>query len=188
MGRWKPEILWRGRPLLAEVAERARVHCARLLVVTGYRARDVPPLLPPDADIRLIHNYEFERGMFSSIQTALPEITAETFFVFLADMPAVPDDVVSRLARPDITTWVRPSYAGKPGHPVRIHRVLIPELLELDPTSGAMRDVLHRYEGALLETDDPGVYLDLDRPADLERLENAGPQDPGAREPGPQER
>lgn len=180
--------MWGGRPLLAVVAERARAHCTCLLVVTGYRAADVPSLLPPDADIRLIHNYEFERGMFSSIQTALPEITAETFFVFLADMPAVPDDVVSRLARPDITTWVRPSYAGKPGHPVRIHRRLIPELLALNPRTGAMRDVLHRYEGALLETDNPGVYLDLDRPTDLERLENAGPRDPGAREPGPQER
>lgn len=181
-------MLWRGRPLLAVVAERARAHCTRLFVVTGYRASDVPALLPSDGGVHLIHNHEFERGMFSSILTALPEIAAETFFVFLADMPAVPDEVVARLAAPDISTWIRPSYAGKPGHPVRIHRRLIPELLELDPSTGAMRDVLHRYEGTLLETDDPGVYLDLDRPADLERLENAGPRNPGPREPGPQER
>jgi molybdenum cofactor cytidylyltransferase len=165
------------------VAERARAHCGRLLVVTGYRASDVPALLPSDASIRLVHNQDFERGMFSSIQTALPEITTETFFVFLADMPAVPGDVVARLAGPHITTWIRPAYNGKPGHPVRIHRRLVPELLELDPRTGAMREVLHRYEGTLLETDDPGVYLDLDHPADVVRFEQAW-----ARDPGPEER
>lgn len=168
-------MTWRGRPLLAVVAERALTYCSRLLVVTGFRAADVPRLLPPDPRIHLLHNDGFELGMFSSIQTALPQVTAETFFVFLADMPAVPADVVARLAGAEIATWIRPAYRGRPGHPVRIHRRLVPELLELDPRTGAMRQVLHRYEGTILETDDPGVYVDLDRPEDFARLENGGP-------------
>jgi molybdenum cofactor cytidylyltransferase len=174
MGRWKPEIPWRGRPLLTVVAELALAHCSRLLVVTGFRAGEVPALLPRSGRIRLVHNEGFERGMFSSIQTALPEVTAESFFVFLGDMPAVPDEVVARLAEPEIATWIRPSYRGKPGHPVRIHRSLVAELLELDPRSGTMREVLHRHDGTLLETEDPGVYIDLDRPEDLSRLEAGG--------------
>ena len=175
MGRWKPEMSWRGTPLLATVAERALAHCSRLLVVTGFRAADVPRLLPEDARIRLLHNDDFELGMFSSILTALPEVGAETFFVFLADMPAVPADVVTRLAAPEITTWIRPAYHGRPGHPVRIHRRLVPELLELSPRTGAMRQVLHRYEGTIVETDEPGVYVDLDRPEDFARLGTVGP-------------
>ncbi|MFP4375238.1 MAG: NTP transferase domain-containing protein [Spirochaetaceae bacterium] len=174
MGRWKPELSWKGRPLLTVVAERALAHCGRLLVVTGFRATDVPRLLPEDPRIRLLHNDGFELGMFSSIQTALPEVSADTFFVFLADMPAVPAEVVARLAAPEISTWIRPAYKGRPGHPVRIHRRLVPELLELDRRTGAMRQVLHRYEGGILETDEPGVYVDLDRPEDFARLGEAG--------------
>lgn len=181
MGLWKPAMSWRGRPLLALVAERALAHCSRVLLVTGYRAADVPGLLPENPRIRLVHNAGFDRGMFSSIQTALPEVTAETFFVFLADMPAVPDDIVVRLAAPEISTWIRPAYNGKPGHPVRIHSRLVPELLELDPVAGEMRQVLHRYDGTLLETDEAGVYVDLDRPEDRARLGGAGRESTGPR-------
>lgn len=174
MGSWKPSLHWRGRPLLTTVAELALAHCSRLLVVTGFRAREVPGLLPADSRICLLHNEDFERGMFSSIQTALPAVTAATFFVFLADMPAVPAPIVERLARGEVPTWIRPAYRGRPGHPVRINRRLVPELLALDADSGAMRTVLHRYEGTVIDTDEPGVYVDFDRPADLDRLADAG--------------
>lgn len=174
MGRWKPAMPWHGRPLLTVAAELALAHCSRLLVVTGFRAAEVPGLLPADSRIRLLHNEDFGRGMFSSIQTALPEVTAATFFVFLADMPAVPAAIVERLAREEVPTWIRPAYRGRPGHPVRINRGLVPELLALDAEGGAMRAVLERYEGTVIETDEPGVYVDLDRPADLDLLADAG--------------
>lgn len=171
MGRFKPEIEWRGMPIVRHVAELALRHARRVFVVTGYRPGRVRELLPDDQRVVSMHNAGFEDGMFSSIQTALERVTAETFFVFLADMPAVPDQIVSALARRTIGTWARPSFHGTPGHPVRIHADLIPELRALDRRDGEMRQVLHRYRGELLPSDHPGVYLDLDTPEDLRRLE-----------------
>lgn len=170
MGSWKPSLPWGESTVLGRVAEIALAQVERLFVVVGYRAEDVPSLLPGDPRITVVKNRAYRRGMFSSIQCALPLMETESFVVFLGDMPALPPELLRRLMAIEIVHWARPVYRGKPGHPVRIHRHLIPELLALDPSDGEMRDVLRRYEGILLETGEAGVYRDLDTPEDLRWL------------------
>lgn len=170
MGRWKPEIILDGAPILRHVAELALRHVSRLIVVTGYRGAQARELLPRDRRLQVTENPDYSRGMFSSIQTALPELSAESFLVFLGDMPGIPDSVVQQLVEAPVEPWIRPVYRGKPGHPVRIHRTLIDELLNLDPREGEMRDVLRRHPGRLLEVEHPGVHRDLDTPEDLRRF------------------
>lgn len=170
MGRWKPAIEIDGEPILTLVAKLALRHVDRLIVVTGYRGGEAEALLPEAGEITVVRNADYRRGMFSSIQTALPRISAESFLVFLGDMPGVPDSVVTSLVEHPLSTWVRPVYRERPGHPVRIHRELIPELLALDAREGEMRDVLKRYEGTLIPVEEPGVQADLDTPEDLRRF------------------
>ena len=170
MGAWKPEIIYRGIPVLTRVVELALKHSERVLVVTGHRQEDALALLPRDRRVHALHNEAYSRGMFSSIQCALGAIEAESFLVFMGDMPEVPDAVVERLKSVVLSSWARPVYKGRPGHPVRIHRRIIPELLALNSKRGEMRQVLRRHEGVLIDTDHPGVYVDLDTPEDLERL------------------
>lgn len=63
-----------------------------------------------------------------------------------------------------------PVFQGQRGHPVLFARALLPQLLALTGDEGA-RQVLRGLGDrlALVETDDAGVLLDVDRPADLER-------------------
>jgi molybdenum cofactor cytidylyltransferase len=59
-------------------------------------------------------------------------------------------------------------HAGRRGHPVGLHRRWAGELGGLRGDRGA-RDLLARNveEIVTIETDDPGVLLDIDRPTDL---------------------
>ncbi len=61
--------------------------------------------------------------------------------------------------------------AGKRGHPVIFSRALFAELLEAPEEEGAQA-VVNRDPARIVyvEVDDPGVTLDLDTPADVERV------------------
>lgn len=66
---------------------------------------------------------------------------------------------------------VIPRFRGRKGHPVRISRAVIEELLALPPGSRPT-DVLYRHAGAtrFLDTDDPGVVDDIDDRAAYDEL------------------
>ena len=67
-------------------------------------------------------------------------------------------------------------HAGKRGHPVIFSRPLFAELLAAPEEQGA-KVVVNRDPQRIVyvDVDDPGVTLDLDTPADLERVGLAGP-------------
>jgi molybdenum cofactor cytidylyltransferase len=64
-----------------------------------------------------------------------------------------------------------PVYQGERGHPVGFASRLRDELTQLVGDTGA-KAVLQRHaeEIVLVECDDPGVVLDIDRKADLDRV------------------
>jgi len=182
MGKWKPALPWKGKLVLQQVVAKALAVAPRVIVVTGFKAEAVEKLLPKEGRLLTVHNHRYATGLLSSIQAALPLVEADSFLIILGDMPEVPLEVVSGLLDvglgPSQERWVRPKFRGKPGHPVRIHRSLIPELLELDPVRQEMRDVLRKHPGSFLETAEPGVYQDLDTPEDFDRMRRRiGPED-----------
>jgi molybdenum cofactor cytidylyltransferase len=97
---------------------------------------------------------------------------AAGWIVALADMPRIRTETIARVARvlmagADI---VAPSYQGDRGHPVAFSRHFLHELQLLTGDSGA-RAIVQRNQAMvkLVECDDPGVLLDIDRRADLQR-------------------
>jgi molybdenum cofactor cytidylyltransferase len=93
--------------------------------------------------------------------------------VALADMPRVRPSTIAAIAAAisEGAVVAAPSYREERGHPVGFAAVLRGELLGLSGDSGA-RALLerHRDEIRLLDCDDPGVVLDVDARADLDRL------------------
>ncbi len=61
-----------------------------------------------------------------------------------------------------------PVYHGQRGHPIGFARRFRAALAALDGDRGG-RDILaqHSHELRLIEVDDPGVLVDIDRPADI---------------------
>ena len=99
---------------------------------------------------------------------------APGWVILPGDMPAVSAATLLAVARELANHPVAyAQYHGKRGHPVAFAAELYSELIVLDGDAGARR-LVARYPAHGVEVDDPGVLLDIDTPADLERLRADG--------------
>lgn len=144
----------------------------RVVVVLGPDASDIRKGVPAlDArGVRVATNRKPERGMLSSIQAGLREISGDPILVLPGDMPYVEAATVSTLLREQATRGgiVSPRFDGKRGHPVVIPGSLRDEIL--GAADGAtLHDVLraHASDRTDLDVYDRGVIRDVDEPKDL---------------------
>jgi molybdenum cofactor cytidylyltransferase len=113
------------------------------------------------------------RGMGASLAHAVGQARgAAGWVVALADMPRLrPDTIRSVVAALEAGALIAaPVYKGERGHPVGFAGQLRDELLALDGDQGA-RAIIERHRDAvkLIECDDPGILLDIDRESDITR-------------------
>ena len=92
------------------------------------------------------------------------------WIVALADMPRIKPDTIARVAQALAAgaEIAAPEYQGERGHPVGFGKRFRHDLQGLTGDSGA-RPVVQRNQALvqLIECDDPGVLLDIDRRSDL---------------------
>jgi molybdenum cofactor cytidylyltransferase len=156
-------------------------HAARNLIAAGL---DVVAVIRP-GDFPLADMLEQEgclvtpcadsiRGMGHTLAHGVASSRdAVGWVVALADMPRVRPativEVASAIAAGDIVA--APVYRGERGHPVGFSARVRDELLRLSGDSGA-KAVLERHRDAirLLDSNDPGVLLDVDSKTDLARF------------------
>jgi molybdenum cofactor cytidylyltransferase len=123
--------------------------------------------------LRQVHAADHAEGMAASLRAgiaALPSDTAAAF-IFLGDMPCVPPDLASQLAKALDKTGAAaaaPILNGDQGHPVLFAAELFPALGALAGDHGA-RAILDGLGERLarVESDDAGAILDIDQRADL---------------------
>jgi molybdenum cofactor cytidylyltransferase len=85
-------------------------------------------------------------------------------------MPAIPHTIGAPLAAALAAGALAaaPAHGGRRGHPVLFAAALFPRLAALSGDSGARALLDDLGPGlALVESDDPGVLLDIDTPDDL---------------------
>jgi molybdenum cofactor cytidylyltransferase len=95
---------------------------------------------------------------------------ADGWLVLPADMPLVQSATLQQVAaalRDHTITYAQ--LHGQRGHPVAFNVELYSELVTLQGDEGARR-MLSRYPAHPVEVDDPGVLVDVDTVADLERV------------------
>ena len=116
-----------------------------------------------------------KRGMGSSLSAAIATLPLlDGWIVALGDMPQVDRATIKAIADAlEQGAMVAAPYGpdGQRGHPVGFSSKLRDELIALDGDVGA-RMVVMRHSSAIvrIETDDPGIFVDVDTPADLARL------------------
>ncbi len=111
------------------------------------------------------------RGMGASLAHGVATRRgAGGWVIALADMPLIKSATIAAIAHEleagrDL---VAPTYEGRRGHPVGLGKRFGAQLLALDGDAGA-RDIIaaHQDELVLIECDDPGILLDVDRREDL---------------------
>jgi CTP:molybdopterin cytidylyltransferase MocA len=176
MGAFKPLLRIDGRAIMETVIDMFRITgVSDILVVLGYQADILIPLLE-DLDVSWVLNKDFDRGMFSSVQTGAKSLDSsrKAFFLMPADMPLVRPGTIEKLA----SSWLshaadvlHPCFNGKRGHPPLISTSLIPPIAEFDG-SGGMRAFLSSpgITTLDLECEDPGVLTDLDTQKDFQKI------------------
>lgn len=103
-------------------------------------------------DVEFIRNPNYEQGMASSLKLGIQNIInrTEAVFIFLADQPFVPDQVVQKMIQSyelglsNGTRVVRPQYNGVPGHPILVHKSLYSEFLLLEGDQGG-KEILEKH-------------------------------------------
>ena len=113
---------------------------------------------------------EADSGMAASlvhaIRHSLP--AADAWMVALGDMPFVSPMTMRALlaALADGADIAAPVHAGRRGNPVAFGAAHLPALLALEGEHGA-RTLLKSMPVREVEVDDPGIFRDIDTPADL---------------------
>lgn len=169
MGRPKASVWVGGRPALERIVRTCGAFgMAAPRVVVG--AHPCPAL-----GCRLVHNPRWAQGRTTSIQAGLaaigpvPAVLLWPVDVCLPGVEVVGALLEARRRVPRRALWV-PSYGGRRGHPVLLGPRAQSALRALGPQQPA-REVVRSFaavgEVEHVVVDDPGVLIDLNRPADL---------------------
>jgi molybdenum cofactor cytidylyltransferase len=152
----------------------------RIVVVAGAHPAAVRAALghrPCQRRLSVVDHPGWAAGQLSSLLRGLDEIEdplLEAMLVTLVDVPLVSPDTIRALVR----AWreseaaiVRPAQGEAHGHPVLFDRRLFEELRHADLRTGAKPVVhAHAHELINLAVSDEGAFVDLDVPADYERV------------------
>jgi molybdenum cofactor cytidylyltransferase len=121
--------------------------------------------------LRMVHAQDHEEGMGASLRAGADSLPNDAggVFVFLGDMPRVPHEILEELAlAARRAPAAAPTFQGRRGHPVVLHRSLFPQLRRLSGDQGARTILAGLYDGvALIEAPDDGVLFDVDTKRDL---------------------
>ncbi|MBT4521151.1 MAG: molybdenum cofactor guanylyltransferase [Halieaceae bacterium] len=92
-GKDKGLLLWQGRPLVTQVAERLRPQIGKLLISCN-RNRDEYATI---ADLTIGDKREDFQGPLAGIEAAIPHITTQFLVIVACDTPLIPPDLAMRL-------------------------------------------------------------------------------------------
>ena len=168
--------------LLLELGGRSVLQ-ASLAALRASRVEEILVVLAPGSQVcqslaqgertRVLENPSPLRGRTSTIQVGLRNVSpgCEAVLIALADMPCVRAstfDQVLGIACTSPTGIAVACHKGKRGHPVAFRAQFIPAILSLGEDE-PLRE-LTRGPRVDVETDDPGVLLDLDTWSEYQAL------------------
>lgn len=174
LGRPKQLVEFEGETLLHRTIRLAREAGADpVLAVLGAHFESIAATVPRDHAV-LVHNDQWQTGMASSIRAglrALDSLAPEAPAVLLltCDQPRLTDGHLRNLLAIENTTIAASLYSGARGIPAVFPRSLFPALAALQGDKGA-RSILAQPPCPLVEIEFPGGEVDIDLPADLDRL------------------
>ena len=172
MGTLKPTLKLGDRTILERAIGLFRdLGIKDVIVVTGHGAEQTIPIVH-DCCARAIFNRQFERGMFSSVQSGVKAVktASRAFFVLPVDIPLVSPQTIKELLKAYYIgngKIVFPVFLGKRGHPPLVDACYRNEILSYSG-DGGLRAIFrnHEEESINIEVADEMILSDLDTPAD----------------------
>jgi CTP:molybdopterin cytidylyltransferase MocA len=145
-----------------------------VIVVLGHHATRIREAMGAPPGVEFVVNENYAAGQLSSLQTGIQAVPARSpaALVTLVDHPLVAPATLDALLARSGAALVIPRYRNRRGHPVLFSRMLLDELLALEPPATA-KDVVNRHadRAVYLDLEDPGVLRDIDTPDDYRTLD-----------------
>lgn len=163
-----------GRPALQRVTATAvAIASQNVSVVVGAHAAEVMPMLAR-MGVGTVINPRWEEGLASSIRAGIKALppACDSVMLLLGDQVAVTPDDLRRLLeawKGQETVIAAALYQRASGVPAIFPRWCFEELTHLRGDRGA-KFVLQRHAGRVVHVPMPNAAIDIDTPADLERL------------------
>ncbi|MDO8749774.1 MAG: nucleotidyltransferase family protein, partial [Dehalococcoidia bacterium] len=182
MGRQKALLPWRGTTLIQyQIQALLDAGVAEVVVVLGYRAETLRPLVEPFPGAKTALNLRYRTGRSSSVRAGLRKIEqrAQDMLVLGVDQPRSAEAVrmVMEAHRRLGSLITYPAFRGKGGHPIIFSSALLPELMRIKESRQGLREIVerHRSDVVRLEVENAEVVLDLNRPEEYQQaMEEAG--------------
>lgn len=162
MGLWKPLLPYRDFTLIQYLVKELLNISESVILVGGYRGSELQSLFKDHKGVIFVMNFNFNQGIFSSVQAAVSRVKSLRFFITLGDLPFIKRETYHKLFNTsESASAVVPLYNNQRGHPVLIDSKLIPSIIEARGYE-TMREFLSKEIIETLPMDDPGIIRDLD--------------------------
>lgn len=174
----KQLALFQDEPLVHRTARTALdATFAEVLVVTGYRAKEVEAALA-DLDVTVVHNPDWAEGQSTSVKAGLARVdpSSRAALFLPCDQPLLSPHVLDRLLdayRATCGPIVLPVHQGRRGAPVLFDRALFGELEQITGDTGGRQVVQHHpHDVVEVPLSDAAPLTDVDTVEELEGLED----------------
>jgi molybdenum cofactor cytidylyltransferase len=170
MGEWKPLLPFRESTIIQTVVQVAVTACGRVIIVAGYRGKELSALFDGQPGVTVAVNPDWEMGMFASIRVGAGKVDTQRFFVVLGDMPFIRPEVYGVLLQASAADAVFPVFDGRRGHPVLLGPLVREAVLAADPRTGSMPTIISRFSVREMAWSDDSILRDIDTPEQLDTL------------------
>ena len=174
MGAFKPALPVAGRPALLHLIDKLfSAGVSHIIVVVGFKQDLLRDLLAGEKNITIVNNPDFQNTqMFDSAKIGLRSLPDDSESVLLipVDHPFVREETIRNVLNTD-GDLVFPSYHMRRGHPLKISREFIPDLLNYsgqDGLRGFLRSLCIAPVYVVVE--DQFIICDMDTPEDYQKL------------------
>ncbi|QMS84413.1 nucleotidyltransferase family protein [Candidatus Xianfuyuplasma coldseepsis] len=163
--------LMNDKPLLYYTIQPFLDFSNKVIIVSGHYSADyiLPYLTHPS--VQIVHNDNYEMGMFSSVQTGIKHATQDVM-VIPGDCPTVKPSTIDTLCRGSGLIRV-PVYQQRRGHPIFISEMIHHELLA-QPITSNLKEFRDQYDVEYIQVDDPNILHDIDHQHDMKQLLRKG--------------
>jgi molybdenum cofactor cytidylyltransferase len=149
-----------------------------IVLVLGASAEEIRRQLPQSLleGLRIVVNQAYGQGMAGSLREGLSAVDQESdaALIVLGDQPFLQPQTLLQIIDGYLRSraqMVVPTYQGERGNPVLLDRSVFPEAMVLEGDVGCRAIFAKHLEDIFkVEVEDMGVLLDLDDPAEYERL------------------
>lgn len=174
MGAWKMMLAYRQHTILDESLENALGFCSRVILITGFRSDELHQRYANDNRILVVHNQNYQQGIFSSMQFGAKFVESEHFFISHGDMPCIDASIYRAMWQSCCEQRcskqvIFPGTERKWGHPALIPKSAITNIITASPTA-TMKPILKEHGIHFLNMTTEAIHFDVDTPEEYNRL------------------